>query len=149
MRVGIGFILLSVVLCCAGCASQPAPAIVSTIAPGQAKISITRSNDGPYIGPASVIHVAANGTQVVDLAPGQSYTGGVPGGPVTLTASETFDIGQYTLRFDARPGKTYKFLLSRRGVHMMAGVFGGLAGMLVETALSGEQSGDYQITPVE
>jgi hypothetical protein len=66
-----------------------------------------------------------------------------------LTASEALDVGQYTLRFDAVPGKTYKFLLSRRSVHMMAGVFGGLAGMVVETAVSGEQSGDYQITPVE
>ncbi len=73
----------------------------------------------------------------------------MPRGPVALTASELLDIGQYTLRFDASPGKTYKFLLSRRGVHMMAGVFGGLAGMLVETAVSGEQSGDYKITPVE
>src|ERR1700738_2101382 len=101
MRVGIGFIFLSVAICCAGCAAQAAQPIVSAVAPSQAKISITRSNEGPYIGPAAVIHIAVNGTQVVDLAPGQSYTGGVPRGPVALTASESLDIGQYTLRFDA------------------------------------------------
>jgi hypothetical protein len=95
------------------------------------------------------VHVAVNGTEVVSLAAGQSYTGGVKPGAVTLTASEALDIGQYTLRFDAVSGKTYKFLLSRRPVHMMAGVFGGLAGMVVETAVSGKQSGDYKITPVE
>jgi hypothetical protein len=31
----------------------------------------------------------------------------------------------------------------------MAGVFGGLAGMVVETAVSGEHSGDYEITQVQ
>jgi hypothetical protein len=147
MRVGIGFILLSVAICCAGCASQPAPAIVSAVAPGQAKIVLTRSDEGSSLSPT--VHIAVNGTQVVDLAPGQSYTGGVPRGPITLTASEAWDIGQYTLRFDAAPGKTYKFLLSRRGEHMVAGILGGLSGMILETALSGEQSGDYKITPAE
>jgi hypothetical protein len=149
VRLRIGAIISIIAICCAGCASQPAQPIVSAVVPGQAKITITRANQGPYIGPAATVHVAVNGTEVVSLAAGQTYTGGVKPGAVTLTASEALDIGQYTLRFDAVPGKTYKFLLSRRSVHMMAGVFGGLAGMVVETAVSGEQSGDYQITPVE
>jgi hypothetical protein len=149
MRLGIGAILSLIAVGCAGCASQPATLIVSAVAPGQAKVVITRSDDGPYIGPAATVHVGVNGTDVVSLAAGQTYTGGVKPGPVTLTASEVLDIGQYTLRFDAVAGKTYKFLLSRRPVHMMAGVFGGLAGMVVETIVSGEQSGDYKITPVQ
>jgi hypothetical protein len=149
MRLGIGAIFSFIAICCAGCASQLAAPIVSGIGPGQAKIVITRADQGPYIGPAATVHVAVNGTEVVSLVAGQTYTGGVKPGAVTLTASEALDIGQYTLRFDAVPGKTYKFLLSRRSVHTMAGVFGGLAGIVVETAVSGEHSGDYEITQVQ
>jgi hypothetical protein len=32
---------------------------------------------------------------------------------------------------------------------MVAGILGGLSGMILETAISGEQSGDYKITPVQ
>jgi hypothetical protein len=146
MRAGTGIILLSVAICCAGCASQPAPAVVSTIAPGQAKIVLTRANEGPLL---ASVHVAVNGTHVVDLDAGQSYTGGVPPGHVTLTATLSWDIGQYKVEFNAVAGKTYKFLLSRRGEHLAAAILFGLPGLVVETAASGEQSGEYRITPVE
>jgi hypothetical protein len=73
----------------------------------------------------------------------------VPRGHVTLTTTLSLDIGQYRYEFDAVPGKTYSFLLSRRTEHMMAAVFGGLPGLVVETAVSGEQSGEYRITPVQ
>jgi len=149
MRLGLGVILSFIAICCAGCASQPAQPIVSAVPLGQAKIVVTRADQGPYIGPSALVHVAINGKHVIDLAAGQSYTGGVPRGHVTLTTTLTLDIGQYKYEFDAVPGRTYSFLLSRRAEHMMAGVFGGLAGLVVETAVSGEQSGEYRITPVQ
>jgi hypothetical protein len=135
MRVGVGAILLSVAVGCAGCASQPASPIASAIKPGQAKIVLTRANEGPLL---NSVHVAVNGTHVVDLDPGQSYTGGIPAGHVTLIATLSLDIGQYKYEFNAVAGKTYAFQLS-----------GGLAGLVVETAVSGEQSGEYKITPVQ
>ena len=146
MRVGIGVLFAIVAVCCAGCASQPAPAIVSAIKPGQAKIVLTRANEGPLL---NSVHVAVNGTHVVDLDPGQSYTGGVPAGHVTLTATLSLDIGQYKYEFNAVAGKTYAFQLSRRGEHMAAAILFGLPGLFVETAVSGEQSGEYRITPVQ
>ena len=146
MRWRIGALFSLIAMCCAGCASQPAAPIVSAVAPGEAKIVLTRSDEGSSLSPT--VHIAVNGTPVVDLAVGQTYTGGVKPGAVTLTAAEAWDIGQYTLRFDAVPGKTYKFLLSRRGAHMAAAVLGGLSGLVLETVVSGEQSGDYKITPV-
>jgi hypothetical protein len=149
MRLGIGAILSVIAIGCAGCASQPAQPFISAVPLGQAKIVITRADQGPYIGPSSVVHVAINGRHAVDLAAGQSYTGGVPRGHVTLATTLSLDIGQYKYEFDAVPGRTYSFLLSRRTEHTMAAVFGGLAGLVVETAVSGEQSGEYRITPVQ
>jgi hypothetical protein len=148
MRVGIGGVLLIVAAWCAGCASQPTPALTSAMAPGQAKLSISRADEGATLIAASV-QIAVNGTHVADLASGQSYTGGVPPGMVTLTASQSMDMGHYTVQFKAAPGKTYAFLVSKRTERLVAGVLGGLAGMAIETAVSGEQSGAYKITAVQ
>jgi hypothetical protein len=43
----------------------------------------------------------------------------------------------------------FAFQLSRRGEHLAAGILFGLAGLVVETVASGEQSGEYRITPVQ
>jgi len=89
MRLRIRAIVSLIAIVCAGCASQPAAPIVATVAPGQAKIVLRRANEGPL----GSVHVAVNGTHLVDLDAGQSYTGGVPPGHVTLTASLSWDIG--------------------------------------------------------
>jgi hypothetical protein len=91
LRLGIGALFSLIAICCAGCASQPAAPIVSTIAPGQAKSVITRADEGPL----ASVHVAVNGNHVVDLDAGQTYTGGVPPGHATLAATLSWDIGQY------------------------------------------------------
>ena len=145
MRLRIRAIVSLIAIVCAGCASQPAAPIVATVAPGQAKIVLRRANEGPL----GSVHVAVNGTHLVDLDAGQSYTGGVPPGHVTLTASLSWDIGQYKYEFNAAPGKSYAFELSRRVEHLAAGILFGLSGLVVETIASGEQSGEYKITPVE
>jgi hypothetical protein len=86
---------------------------------------------------------------LVDLAPGQSFTGGVPRGPVTLTVSQSGDVGHYNVQFDAAPGKTYAFEVSRRIEPTVAGAVGGLAGLLLEEGVSGDHSGSFKITPVQ
>ncbi len=148
MRLGLGAILSLIVIGCAGCSSQPAVPIVSAVAPGQAKITITRTDTGPYIIP-STVQISANGTHLTDLAPGQSYTGGVPRGAVTLTLTQSGDIGHYNLQFNAVPGKTYAFEVSPRVEPKVAGLVAGLAGVLVEEVASGEHSGGFKITPVQ
>ena len=148
MRLGVGAILSLIVIGCAGCASQPAAPIVSTLAPGQAKITITRTDTSACI-IACPAHIEANGNHLVDLAPGQSFTGGVPRGPVTLTVSQSGDIGHYNVQFDAAPGKTYAFEVSRRAEPVLAGAVGGLAGILLEEGVSGDHSGSFKITPVQ
>lgn len=148
MRLGIGAIVSLIAISVAGCASQPAQPIVSAVAPGQAKISIIRTDTGPYIGP-STVQISVNGNHLTDLAPGQSYTGGVPRGPVTLTLTQSGDIGHYNLEFNAVPGKTYAFEVSPRVEPRVAVALGGLAGVLLEEAASGDHSGGFKITPVQ
>ena len=145
MRVGFGALLLAVAVGCAGCASQPAQPIVSTVAPGQAKIVLTRTDTPACIAGCSV-QIDANGNHLVELAPGQSYTGGVPAGTVTLIAWQSLDIGQYKIEFKAVPGKTYAFDVSPRTEHKVAGILFGLSGLFVETVASGEHAGGFKIT---
>jgi hypothetical protein len=146
MRARIGSILFFAVWS-AGCASQPAAPIVAAVAPGQARISITRTDEGPSWSTAAKIDV--NGTPVADLAPGQTYIGGVAAGPVSLTAKASLDIGYYTEKFNAVAGKSYAFQVSKRTEHVVAGVLGGVVGMGIDAAANSEKSGAFKITQVE
>jgi hypothetical protein len=150
MRWGVVGVLLVIVACCVGCEPPPSNApIAAAVAPGQAKLSITRESE-ESLGFAPV-HIALDGTQLIDLAKGQTYTGGIPAGSVSLTASMDGQWGKYTERFTTVPGRTYTFLVERRVEHAVAtslnnyGVIGGIAAMALD---SGEQSGPYKITPV-
>ena len=107
MRLGIGAIISFIAIGCAGCASQPAQPIVSTVALGQAKITITRT-DTPACITGCAVQIDANGNHLVELAPGQTFTGGVPTGTVTLLVWQSLDIGQYKIEFKAVPGKTMR-----------------------------------------
>jgi hypothetical protein len=148
MRLGIGAIFSLIAILCAGCASQPAQPIVSSVPPGQAKIAITRTDTPACIAGCSV-QIDANGNHLVELAPRQTFTGGLPAGTVTLVVWQSMDIGQYKLEFKAAPGKTYAFEVSPRAEHQVAGIVGGLSGLFIETVASGEHSGGFKITPVQ
>jgi hypothetical protein len=144
MRAGFAGTIVAV--WCAGCASQPPPPIAAAVAPGQARISITRVDEGPSWSAAAKIDI--NGAHVVDLAPGQSYSGGVASGPVSVTATAAMDIGQYTVKFNAVAGKTYAFQVLKRGARAVAALLGGVAGIVIDTAANGDTSGAFQITEV-
>jgi hypothetical protein len=148
MRLGIGAILSLIAIGCAGCAAQPAAPIVSVVAPGQAKITITRTDTLACIAPCPV-QVDANGNHLTELALGQTYSGGVPAGSVTLVVWQSLDIGQYKLELKAVPGKTYAFEVSPRTEHKVAAFLFGMSGLFAETVASGEHSGGFQITPVQ
>jgi hypothetical protein len=136
-------------VCWAGCVTQAAaqqptaPAVVA----GPARLVITRVDGTSLFG--STVHVTVNDVKIADLAEGQTYKGGVRTGAVSVTVGGTADIGQYTVHFNAVPGRTYAFQVSKRPAHMVAAVVGGLAGLLVETVASGEHGGSFQLTPVK
>src|SRR5262249_49865316 len=102
MRWSIGAIFSVIAICCAGCASQPAQPIVSAVAPGQAKITIIRTDTGPisflrrckFPSMARILLISLLG----------KVTPAEPRGAVTLTLTQAGDIGHYNLEFNAVPG---------------------------------------------
>src|ERR1700726_820779 len=105
MRLGIGGSLVMAIWC-AGCAAQPTAPLVNAVAPGQARITITRDAlpgppvmiddiDGGHVAPVPAALIDVNDAHVADLAPGQAYTGGVPPGPASVTATGTAEPGHY------------------------------------------------------
>jgi hypothetical protein len=159
MRMRIwGSLLLAV--CCGGCSAQPPAQLVNAVAPGQAKISITRdplppgppvmvdSIDGPHLAEAPPALIDINEAHIGNLAPGQTYVGGVAPGPIAITVTGMMDVGNYILRFDADAGKTYAFQVSRRTdmSRPLARAVLGLTGAVVEAAVMGERGGPFKIT---
>jgi hypothetical protein len=115
MRVRTGVSLLLAVWC-AGCSAKPPAHLVNAVAPGQARITITRDPlppgpsviiddiDGPHPAEAPPALIDINEAHIGNLAPGQTYVGGVPPGPIAITAAGMMEAGTYTLRFDAMAG---------------------------------------------
>ena len=161
MRVRIGVSLLLAVWC-AGCSMQPPAQLVNAVAPGQAKISITRdplppgppvmvdSIDGPHPAEAPPALIDINEAHIGNLAPGQTYVGGVAPGPIAITVTGMMEAGNYILRFDAVAGKTYAFQVSPRTdlSRPLARAVLGLTGAVVEAAVMGERGGPFKVTQI-
>ena len=103
---------IMLLLTLAGCVTDAPVASVIPVAPGQASITINRSNG--WYGSAVTVDIDANGARIASLAAGGSFTGPVSPGPVTLTATSWSSPGRYTVRFNAQPGKRYAFAVSPR-----------------------------------
>src|ERR1700722_4054982 len=161
MRVRIwGSLLLAV--CCAGCSAQPPAQLINAVAPGQAKITITRdalppgppvvidSIDGPHPAEAPPALIDINETHIGNLAPGQTYVGGVAPGPIAIINTEMMYVGNYILRLDAVAGKTYAFQVSPRTdmSRPLARAVLGLTGAVVEAAVMGERGGPFKVTQI-
>jgi hypothetical protein len=52
----------------------------------------------------------------------------------------------FKISFKAVPGQRYAFVVTPRSEQMVAGLLGGLAGMMIDTAVN-ENSGSFKITP--
>jgi hypothetical protein len=160
MRLRVwGSLLLAV--WCAGCAAQPALPLVNAVAPGQARITITREAlpgppviiddiNGGHVAETAAALIDVNDAHVADLAPGQTYIGGVPPGPTSVTTTGTGEPGHYVVKFDAVAGKTYAFQVAPRtdATRRAALVFGGLPGVVMEAAAKGEAGGPFKLTQV-
>ena len=146
---------------CAGCAAQPAAPLVNAVAPGQARITITREAppgppvmiddiNGGHVAEMPAALIDLNDTHVADLQPGQTYIGGVPPGPTSVTATGTAEPGHYIVKFEAVAGKTYAFQVAPRtdATRRAALVLGGLPGVVMEAAAKGEAGGPFKITQV-
>jgi hypothetical protein len=131
-----------------GCVTdQTATASAAPVAipAGQASLTISRVNN--YYGALVPVRVSANGADFASLGLGESFTGGVKPGPVTLTTSMWSTPGSYTVHFDAVAGKRYAFELQPRGAGL-ALASAGIIGSVVDAAANGEQSGPYKLVEV-
>jgi hypothetical protein len=137
-------LLLSTLL--AGCVTDQSMPSVVAVSRGQATITMTRPNG--WYGSAVAVDIDANGAKIASLAAGGSYTGPLPPGPVTLTATCWSSPGRYTIRFNAEPGKRYAFEVSPRTEQLAATAIGGVIGLAADTAANGETSGAFKITAV-
>jgi hypothetical protein len=137
-------LLLSALL--GGCVTDQSMPSALPIGAGQAAITITRPNG--WYGAAVTVDIDANGSKVASLSAGGSYTGPLPPGPATLTATCWSSPGRYTIHFNAEAGKRYAFEVSARGEQFAATAIGGVIGLAADTAVNGETSGAFKITPV-
>ena len=155
LRIAHAF-LLGLALLCAGCTSNSTqltpPAAVAmqpaaSMEPGKAMITLARTD--AYIGSLQSVAIDLNGARLVDLPNAQSYSASIPPGEITLSATHRSAPERHTVKFKAEPGKRYRFEVSSRDEQFAAAVMGGLAGSLLEIAVSGENSGPFKIVRVE
>jgi hypothetical protein len=137
--------LLMLVALTACVTNDTAPSVLP-VARGQASVSISRPNG--WYGAAVSVDIDANGTRIASLAAGGSFTGPVPPGPVTLTATTWSSPGRYTIRFNAEAGKRYAFEVSARDEQVVAQVILGVAGVVADTIINDETSGAFKIAAV-
>lgn len=129
--------------CATGGSTPPTSVNAATTrptAPGQATISISRTNE--FAGSAATASVELNGAKIASIGNGESYTGGIAPGPAVVSVSAWSSPGASTTRFTAEPGKTYRFMVTPRGENFAAGMIGGLVGQAVEGG------GPFEIKPV-
>ncbi|HMJ42674.1 MAG TPA: hypothetical protein VK522_10400 [Pseudolabrys sp.] len=113
-------------------------------AQGRATITVTRPGE-LYAALASV-DVELNGVRVGKLESGGTFKAAIPPGNTTVGVSIWSSPGRYKISFKAVPGRRYAFVVTPRSEQMVAGLLGGLAGMMIDTAVN-ENSGSFKITP--
>src|SRR5665213_2826497 len=86
-------LLLMPVVLTACVTSDVAPTVVP-VARGQASVTINRPD--AYYASAVPTELDVNGARITSLASGGSYTGPIPPGPVTLSATSWSSPGRYT-----------------------------------------------------
>jgi hypothetical protein len=144
--LGVLALLLSAAGMLGGCVTdQSVAAAPPVIPPNQAAVTITRVNN--YYGALVPVGVTANGASFASLGLGETFTGGIKPGPVTLTTTMWSTPGSYTIHFNAEAGKRYAFELQPRGAGL-ALASAGILGSVVDAAANGEQSGPYKLVEV-
>ena len=119
--------LLFMLLACGGCVTDQFGAS-SDAAPGQASITISRSDD--FTDRAAAASVEINGKSVATLAAGRTYTGTVPPGPAVLKVSAwSAPFGLATHRLPA--GSTsYRFTVELREILQLRDFAAGRTGRI-------------------
>jgi len=142
----IQVVVLSMLVGLTACVTNDTAPTVLPVARGQASVTISRPNG--WYGAVVAVDIQANGVKFASIPAGGSFTGPVPPGPVTLTATSWSSPGRYTIRFNAVAGRQYAFEVSGRDEQVVAGVAFGLIGVMADTVINEETSGAFKITAI-
>jgi hypothetical protein len=113
-------------------------------AQGRATITVTRPE--ALYAVLTAVDVEVNGVRVAKLDNGKTFKTAIRPGNTTLGVTIWSSPGRYKISFKAAPGKHYAFVVTPRSEQVVAGLLGGLAGMMIDTAVN-ENSGAFKITP--
>ena len=112
---------------------------------GQARIIVTRAESLIFLAAGAPIEI--NGQKIETLGRGGSLVKDVSAGPVIVVAKVSSAPGQFVVRFNAEPGKTYRFMVSPKTDTLLLGSAFGIIGDAVHAQIS-DTSGYFQIEMV-
>ena len=108
----------------------------------EARIIVERDNSLLYL--AAAVDVTLNGENVASLGRGGSVVHDVRKGKNIVSVSTPTAFGRFTLRFDAKAGETYNFVVRPNSEALLVGSAFGMIGDAVNAEIS-ENSGYFEI----
>jgi len=133
----------------AGCGTTPTDSgadLSRPIAKDESRIIIERDTSLLYL--AAGAKVKINGQEAATLGRGGSVVRDVKSGRTVLEVSTPTAFGQFVVRFDAEPRKTYRFEVSPNRSALLIGSAFGVAGDVVNASIS-DASGYFQLEMME
>ncbi len=112
------------------------------IAKDEARITVTRDTSLLYLAAAAKIN--ANGQTIADLGRGGSVVHDVKAGTNFLQVSTPTALGQFVVRFDAKPQEIYNFRVLPNSGALLTGSAWGMLGDAVNAHIS-DKSGYFEL----
>lgn len=140
--------LLAVTLMLSACGTTNALTSEQVGAPlgkGQARIVISRNESLLFLAAGAIVEI--NGSKTEILGRGGSVVRDIRSGPAIVSAQATGSFGKFVVRFNAKAGKTYRFMVSPKTDALLLGSAFGLVGDAVHAQIS-DTSGYFQIVMV-
>lgn len=137
--------LLAVTLLLSACGSTKAldfGQVSAPLAKGQARIVVSRDESLLFVGAGAPVEI--NGQKVETLGRGGSVVKDVAAGKTNITVRVTSAPGQFVVLFDAKAGKTYRFMVIPKTDALLLGSAFGIVGDAVHAQIS-DTSGYFQI----
>lgn len=129
-----------------GCAGsdpiQTAALAAAPIAPGKARVSITRTSAVLYA--AAPATITLNDQKVASVGNGETAIVDIPAGANTLAASAWSYPGEYKVKLNAFAGQTYKLEVAPRGDSFGPSVLLGPIGGMIDSAAN-ENAGAFEL----
>lgn len=152
LRSAVRLLKLSAVLgslvAIAGCASndglETAAFEKTAIAPGKARVTITRTDDFLFVGMGAAITL--NGREVANLSAGGRTTFDMPSGSNEIAVSAWGHPGRYAVKVQAVAGQKYALEVAPRGATVAPTLLFGMVGSAIEASSSGEgKAGAFEL----